>query len=160
MTNTTRLVRGIAATIAVVVAVLAVFGLAWYWASDDGQSASDAPSSTSQVACDDPSGDTCFQDITVMKPVAYSGPSTCEGADVTAVFTSESSETLQIDGLTFNRNAERAVIDVPATIKITTIIVGDVAADVQGSILGRYKTSYFLPYYSWGKVGVVTVCLD
>lgn len=100
-----------------------------------------------------------FQDITVTKPATNSAPSTCDGPDLTAVFTKEASETLQIDGLTFNRNAERAVVDVPATIKISAIIVGDVAVDVRGSTLGQYKTSYFLPYYSWGKVGVVTVCL-
>lgn len=160
MTNTARLVQGMAFAIAGVIAILVIFGLAWQWATSD-QSESNASSSTPRVPCTDPSGESCFKEVTVLRPVTSpSQPVACEGADVTAVLNgSMTSETMQIDELTFNRNAERAVVDVPAGTEITAIIVGDVAADVRGSALGQYKTSFYLPYYSWGKVGVVTVCL-
>lgn len=159
MTNTARLVRGIALAIAGVIAILVIFGLAWGWASND-QSDSNA-STPPQVPCSDPFGENCFKEVTVLLPsTSPSPPVTCDGLGLTAVFTGDmTSETIQADGLTFNKNAERAVIDVPAGTEVTAIIVGDVLVDVQGSALGQYKTSYFLPYYSWGRIGVVTVCL-
>lgn len=155
MTNTARLVRGMALAIAGVIAILVIFGLAWQWATNSDQSDSNA-STPPQVPCSDPSGENCFKEVTVLLPsTSPSPPVTCDGLGLTAVFTSE---TIQVDGLTFNRNTERAVVDVPAGTEITAIIVGDVAADVRGSALGQYKTTFVLPYYSWGKIGVVTVC--
>lgn len=143
-------------------ALLALAVMTWLLVpSGDQQGSEPNPSTTSDPACSG-SGDECFQTVTVLKPTISSAQSAaaCKGADVTAVLNSSmTSETMQINALTFNRNAERIVVDVPADIEITTIIVGGVAADVQGSTPGLYKTTFLLPKYSWGGDSVVTVCL-
>lgn len=68
------------------------------------------------------------------------------------------SETTQVNGVTFNRNAERTVIDVPVELgQLDSITVDGMYVRVM-VVPATYKISYFFPRDPWGEVQQVAVC--
>lgn len=69
------------------------------------------------------------------------------------------SETVQLNGVTFNRNAERTVIDVPVELgQLYSMTVDGSYVHIM-TVPATYKISYFFPRNLWGEVNEVSVCI-
>lgn len=133
--------------LALVATLIAGGGLVWWFTS--GSDSLELPSESAPA----------FAEVTILASdeLPVTTPSCMQSFGVTFAGRM-TSETVQLNGVTFNRNAERTVIDVPVELgQLDSITVDGMYVRVM-VVPATYKISYFFPRDLWGEVQQVAVC--